>query len=157
VVDATEWHINADEPTVIDYNTDGKPQDLYNALPYRASDHDPVVVSLNLQPTYSDVTASLRTSASALVFNRATGKFSGTLSIRNSGASALSGPFQVQFDGLAAGVTLLNASGSHNGAPYISLDAATLAPGATLTLPLSFSRSGSANIGYTTTVFSGKF
>ena len=29
---------------MIDYNTDGKPQDLYNALPYRASDHDPVVV-----------------------------------------------------------------------------------------------------------------
>ncbi|PHV07390.1 endonuclease/exonuclease/phosphatase [Janthinobacterium sp. BJB412] len=157
VVDATEWHINADEPTVIDYNTNGKPQDLYNALPYRASDHDPVVVSLNLQPAYSDVTAALRTSASALVFNRASGKFSGTLSISNSGAGALSGPFQVRFDGLAAGVTLVNASGSHNGAPYISVDAATLAPGATLTLPLSFSRSGSANIGYTTTVFSGKF
>ena len=92
------------------------------------------------------------------MFNRATGKFSGTLSIRNSGASALSGPFQVQFDGLAAGVTLVNASGSHK--RRVLHQRRTLppwAPGATLTLPLSFSRSGSANIGYTTTVFSGKF
>ena len=44
----SEWHINADEPFVIDYNTEFKPQDLYTATPYRSSDHDPVVVGLNL-------------------------------------------------------------------------------------------------------------
>ncbi|MBC7786756.1 MAG: ExeM/NucH family extracellular endonuclease [Methylophilaceae bacterium] len=44
----TEWHINADEPFVIDYNTEFKPQDLYTPEPYQASDHDPVVVGLNL-------------------------------------------------------------------------------------------------------------
>ena len=45
---AIEWHINADEPFVIDYNTEFKPQDLYDSRPYKASDHDPVVVGLNL-------------------------------------------------------------------------------------------------------------
>ena len=29
VTGVTEWHINADEPSVIDYNTEFKPQDLY--------------------------------------------------------------------------------------------------------------------------------
>jgi uncharacterized protein len=48
VTGVSEWHINADEPSVIDYNTEFKPQDLYTASPYRASDHDPVVVGLNL-------------------------------------------------------------------------------------------------------------
>lgn len=48
IAGATEWHINADEPSVIDYNTEFKPQDLYAATPYRASDHDPVVVGLSL-------------------------------------------------------------------------------------------------------------
>lgn len=48
IVGAAEWHINADEPSVIDYNTEFKPQDLYAATPYRASDHDPVVVGLSL-------------------------------------------------------------------------------------------------------------
>lgn len=49
VLGAAEWHINADEPSVIDYNTEFKPQDLYSATPYRSSDHDPVVISLGLR------------------------------------------------------------------------------------------------------------
>ncbi len=48
VNNVAEWHINADEPSVIDYNTEFKPQDLYSPSPYRASDHDPVVIGLNL-------------------------------------------------------------------------------------------------------------
>lgn len=43
------WHINADEPTVIDYNTENKTNDRYAPTPFRASDHDPVLVGLNLK------------------------------------------------------------------------------------------------------------
>lgn len=43
------WHINTDEPFVIDYNTEFKPQDLYAPHAYRSSDHDPVVIGLSLQ------------------------------------------------------------------------------------------------------------
>ncbi|MBI8202472.1 SpnA family nuclease [Pseudomonas aeruginosa] len=50
---AVEWHINADEPRVLDYNVEFKTprqQDsLYNAEPYRASDHDPVVIDIDLR------------------------------------------------------------------------------------------------------------
>jgi uncharacterized protein len=53
VKDVTIWHINADEPSVIDYNTEFKPQDLYTPTPYRSSDHDPVVIGLDLRPTFS--------------------------------------------------------------------------------------------------------
>ena len=42
------WHINADEPTVIDYNTEFKTDDRYDATAFRASDHDPVIVGLTL-------------------------------------------------------------------------------------------------------------
>jgi hypothetical protein len=48
VVGVTIWHINADEPSVIDYNTEFKPQDLFAANPYRASDHDPTVLGVSL-------------------------------------------------------------------------------------------------------------
>ncbi|MBC7701131.1 ExeM/NucH family extracellular endonuclease [Aquabacterium sp.] len=55
VTRAIEWHINADEPSVIDYNTEFKQPacaacgpDYYSASPYRSSDHDPVVVGLSL-------------------------------------------------------------------------------------------------------------
>ena len=45
----TIFHINADEPDVLDYDMTFKPnaQDaLYEPLPYRVSDHDPVIVGV---------------------------------------------------------------------------------------------------------------
>ena len=55
VTGATIWHINADEPKVLDYNTEfkttGQIESLYNVDPYRASDHDPVVIGLELRTT----------------------------------------------------------------------------------------------------------
>lgn len=58
------WHINADEPSIIDYERNFKRPsatagcyvstetscsvDLYSATPYRSSDHDPVLIGLNL-------------------------------------------------------------------------------------------------------------
>ncbi len=49
VTGATEWHINADEPDLIDFDTSfkGPNQDaIYAPDAYRASDHDPIVVGL---------------------------------------------------------------------------------------------------------------
>jgi hypothetical protein len=51
VTGVTEWHINADEPDLLDYNTDFKQpaqQALYEPNAFRSSDHDPVIVGLNL-------------------------------------------------------------------------------------------------------------
>ncbi|OGO37310.1 MAG: hypothetical protein A2W35_02370 [Chloroflexi bacterium RBG_16_57_11] len=51
VTGAADWHINSDEPDVLDYDTSFKPpaQDaLYEGNGYRSSDHDPVAVGLNL-------------------------------------------------------------------------------------------------------------
>lgn len=51
VTGVTEWHINADEPDILDYDTTFK-QDAQDALyepnAFRSSDHDPVIVGLNL-------------------------------------------------------------------------------------------------------------
>ncbi|WP_298774126.1 ExeM/NucH family extracellular endonuclease [uncultured Shewanella sp.] len=50
VIDVTHWHINTDEPRVLDYNlefkTASQQEDLYSDGPFRSSDHDPVLVSL---------------------------------------------------------------------------------------------------------------
>jgi Ca2+-binding RTX toxin-like protein len=52
VVGAAEWHINADEPSVLDYNTEfkslGQVGSLYAPDQFRTSDHDPVIVGLEL-------------------------------------------------------------------------------------------------------------
>ena len=50
---AMEWHINADETTLFDYNMEDKTAqqqaDFYQPTAFRGSDHDPVVVELALK------------------------------------------------------------------------------------------------------------
>jgi predicted extracellular nuclease len=55
------WHINADEPSVIDYNLEFKQPacpacgpDYYSNSVYRSSDHDPVIVGLNMNDLDGD-------------------------------------------------------------------------------------------------------
>ncbi len=40
------WHINADEPRCLDYNEEFNPKSLYEANPFRSSDHDPVLIGI---------------------------------------------------------------------------------------------------------------
>lgn len=53
VTGTTTWHINADEPSALDYDMSFKSsradQLLYAPTPYRSSDHDPVLVGLDLR------------------------------------------------------------------------------------------------------------
>ena len=105
VTNATKWHINADEPIILDYNTNFKSAEqvnsLYNAEPYRASDHDPVIIGLNLTPSLSatlvastSVCAGSPASFSLIVAGLATGATysytitNGTNSTTASGVSA---------------------------------------------------------------------
>ena len=58
VTAAKAWHINADEPDLLDYDTSYK-QDAQDALyepnAYRSSDHDPVVIGLQLTATIANI------------------------------------------------------------------------------------------------------
>jgi predicted extracellular nuclease len=54
---ASAWGINADEADALDYNTDfGRPVTIFDgAVPYRSSDHDPVIVGFyDAQPIFTD-------------------------------------------------------------------------------------------------------
>ncbi len=65
VTGITQWHINADEVNLLDYNDserdaseasyEAKPDtnELYADDPYRSSDHDPVIVGLDLTPEWN--------------------------------------------------------------------------------------------------------
>ena len=59
VTGVAEWHVNSDEPSVLDYNDDfkspGQLVSLYAADEFRVSDHDPVVVGLNLPVTFDSL------------------------------------------------------------------------------------------------------
>lgn len=65
VTGVTEWHVNADEPDALDYNLDfGRNPSIFDGEdPFRNSDHDPIIVGLDLynpqNPTGINLTASL--------------------------------------------------------------------------------------------------
>ncbi|MES2016640.1 MAG: ExeM/NucH family extracellular endonuclease [Pseudomonadota bacterium] len=160
VAGATEWHVNADEPGMIDYNLDNKSAAAVAMITdeaYRASDHDPVVVSLNLPATIADKTAGFAIQRSGLLTNRITGQKSGTITLTNTSGAAISGPFQVQFTDLNAGVTLDNATGTMGGMPYIAVNSASVAAGAKLTVSVLFTNRTKVNFTYNNKIFSGTY
>ena len=62
VTGAEKFHNNADEPVVLDYNTEFKSasqvSSFYAPTAYRASDHDPLVLGLNLGTTSNGTSGS---------------------------------------------------------------------------------------------------
>ncbi len=46
---ATYWHINADESQLLDYDTRYDPPGSARADPYRSSDHDPLIIGLDVR------------------------------------------------------------------------------------------------------------
>jgi len=73
-----KWHINADEPLFLDYNTEFKTaaqiSGLYQTNPFRSSDHDPVLVGFRLNtPTisFTNATATVDESAGTYTVNLA--------------------------------------------------------------------------------------
>ncbi len=62
------WHINADEPHILSYKEEDKTEaqkvSLYSDAPYRSSDHDPILIGLDLCSESGN--ADLRNAVSAL-------------------------------------------------------------------------------------------
>ena len=68
VVGAAEWHINADEANLLDYDTSFKPpaqEAIFEENEFRSADHDPLVVTLDACDDV-DPTLSLSVSPNAL-------------------------------------------------------------------------------------------
>lgn len=123
VVGQTKWHINADEPTVLDYNTEFKSAaqlaNFYAGDPYRSSDHDPVLVGLNLR-AQTPLPASVPVVRVNLSPDAAqvTATVGGDAVRQNFTASSVNGP-----DGLTVSVT------PREGAPAVATAPATATSG----------------------------
>ena len=87
--------------------------------------------------------------SSGLVYSRATQLFTGTLTITNTGASAVAGPDSVELTNLSAGATLTNGT-TISGLPALQVfsSGATLAPGQSVTVPISFNNPSMGVISY---------
>jgi Concanavalin A-like lectin/glucanases superfamily len=100
--------------------------------------------------------SQVATTASGLAYSRVSQTFNGTVTLTNNSSSAVSGPLQIVFMGLTAGVTLANATGSLSGPPYLTIPA-SLAPGQSITVSVKFQNPSNATINFTPTIYSGNF
>jgi uncharacterized protein len=104
------WHINADEPTVLDYNTEFKTDDRYATTPYRASDHDPVLVALTLSP---DAVVNQPILSASLPLTAVAGKaYAVTVTEAIAGGSASLSALTVSWGDGSADTTLTTAGGT---------------------------------------------
>jgi hypothetical protein len=105
-----------------------------------------------------DVSGMVKAQSAGLVLNRATQTFNGSITLTNTSTAAVDGPIQVLIAGLPAGVTLVNASGSRKGVPYVSAaSVARLAPGASVSVPLSFANPTKVALSYSALTYAGAF
>lgn len=129
VIDAAFWHVNADEPEVINYNTEYKggtySPDLYTINPFRSSDHDPVM--LFIQWDDAPEVASHTPLADAVDV-----ALDATIDITFSEDVALdSGWFEIDCDG-----TIITATVSGSGASYTLTPDADLPAGVVCTVTI---------------------
>lgn len=105
-----------------------------------------------------DFSGAVKVTSSGLVHSRATGAYSGTVTITNTSSSPVPAPVQSVFTNLIAGATLTNATGTYQGSPSITVSAnAPLAAGASISFPVTFSYGGTAAISYISKTLSGTF
>lgn len=71
---ADKWHINCDEPVAKDYNQEFNPAYMYSADAFRSSDHDPVMIGMNLQTITTGILSNTSANVSLSVFPNPTEK-----------------------------------------------------------------------------------
>jgi len=160
VTGTTIWHINADEPLILDYNTEFNPPSLYQPNEFRTSDHDPLLIGLALDtvpaaPAVSAVAgwnaatvnwAAPDTGGSAITGYTVRAVTGGTVvasvslgpDARSYTFGGLTNGLQYTFQVLATNAVGTGPAGSATGTPftpqrYTKLDAAVQCPAFTVT------------------------
>lgn len=152
VTGQTKWHINSDEPTVLDYNTEfksaGQLGSYYNSDAFRSSDHDPVLVGLNLDaqtpitPPTSAPKTVLSANPAALSTTTAGGTLQTTVSTTTTNYSG--GNLTVSATAAAGWTASVPATTAPNGT--FTLSVTVPAGTATGTYPVVVSTAGDAGV-----------
>ena len=88
-----------------------------------------------------------------IIRDRLTGKYTQKVTITNSSASSIVGPFILKIGALSANATLSNSSGSSANGPYINIPGVNqLAAGASASVTLQFTNPANAAVSYTTRI-----
>ena len=121
-----------------------------------------VTSTANIQPAQvaTDVTGQVSVFRGGFYYNRFTKRYSQTVTIKNTSSAAITGPISLSLDNLTAGAAALNATGTTQYAPpagssYFTVQAGSLASGATTSLFLQLINTSGSQINYTPRILDG--
>jgi hypothetical protein len=135
----------------------GSNQTIWTGWSNGAAAASQTIVVPSAAVTYTATYTTLSTDATGLAYNRGTRLFYETVTITNTGSSAVNGPIEVVFNGLPSGMTLANAAGTApNGSPYLTI-ASSLAAGSSASVMATFSNPSNVLIPISLTIYSGAF
>ena len=127
----------------------------FNNMQFPLSEHYGVQTTISLGYSPSIVSSQVSITQSGFGRNRATGIWTATLTLKNTGAKSIAGPVQVGLSNLTTGVLMTNNTGSAFGYPFLTVSSGALAPGASLSLPIQFTNPSNLLINYTPVTYSG--
>jgi len=121
-----------------------------------------VTSTANIQPAQvaTDATGQVSVFRGGFYYNRFTKRYSQTVTIKNTSSAAITGPISLSLDNLTAGAAALNATGTTQYAPpagssYFTVQAGSLASGATTSLFLQLINTSGSQINYTPRILAG--
>ena len=130
------------------------PGGIYNPTNGGSCNNGAVVPNQPLPPPVPP--SQTTTTASGLTYSRATQTYNGTVTVHNTTSSAVKGSFEILFTGIPSGVTLVNATGSVAGTPYLTVPGvASLAAGQSATVSVQFKDPSNVTIQFTPVIYSG--
>jgi hypothetical protein len=115
----------------------------------------PITKTISVQSGGPALVTQVSVTASGLAYSRVSQTYNGTVTVKNTGASSVSGPIQIVLTSLTSGVTLANATGNFGGNPYITASGATLPPGQSVTVAVQLKNPANAKVGFSPVIYSG--
>jgi uncharacterized protein len=106
-------------------------------------------------PAATDVSSQVRVTHTGFGRNRATGMWTATLTVTNKSGSPISGPIQVALKNLSTNAAIVNNTTVLNGSPAITLSTGSLAPGASMSMPIQFTNPSNNFINFTPVTYAG--
>jgi len=104
-----------------------------------------------------NVSGQVSVTQTGFAVNHATSLWTATLTVYNTSATPIGGPIEIVLTNLSSNATMMNATGVFSGNPYILVSAATLAPGASVSVPIQFKNPSDGSISFTPVAYSGAF
>jgi hypothetical protein len=104
--------------------------------------------AINFTEAAVDISSQVSVTPGSIVYSSDTMLYTETMTITNNGAD-LPGTKIMALSNLTTGVSLTNATGTYQSAPYVTVSTTDLAPGASATVQLIFSNPANATLNFT--------